>query len=142
MSDLYAREQAHLKGARFDVVLVDVYQRGAGRYADDICHLEGVKVVVPARSTTETVDAYIAAKLLDLQSQALGEVQDVERLTPEALTVQAQWTPRGTVDAGTFSTALAQAYAAHEAGIKEAEAESTAKAVEEPVAVKAVEEQA
>ena len=74
MSDIYAVEVGRRPGRRFDVVTVDVYQRGAGRRADDICHLRAHHVVAPRGVGDEIVDALIASSLLQLQAQAAGEV--------------------------------------------------------------------
>ena len=74
MSDLYAVEIARRRGRRFTLLTADVYQRGAGARADDICHLRGHAVVAPRGATSEVIDALIAASLLQLQTQALGEV--------------------------------------------------------------------
>ena len=74
MSDLYAVEIARRRGRRFTLVTADVYQRGAGARADDICHLRAHHVVVPRGVAPEVVDALIAASLLQLQAQAQGEV--------------------------------------------------------------------
>ena len=77
MSDLYAVEVGRRPGRRFEVVTVDVYQRGAGRRTDDICHLRDHHVVVPRGMVDEVVDALIASSLLQLQAQAAGEVSSL-----------------------------------------------------------------
>jgi len=75
MPDLYAREVARYvhDRSRFELVEVDVYQRGAGREEDDLCHLRGLRVVVPSGAQPPIVDAVIGAALLQLQQQAGGE---------------------------------------------------------------------
>lgn len=75
MSHLYAREVARRGRSdnRFELVVVDVYQRGAGDRRDDIRHLSGMEVVAPCGATREEVDALVATQLLQLQVQALGD---------------------------------------------------------------------
>ncbi|MBM4414896.1 MAG: hypothetical protein FJ035_01195 [Chloroflexi bacterium] len=88
MPDLYAREVARYRRerSRFEVIEVDVYQRGAGHEADDVCHLRALHVVVPSGALPRIVDALIAAVLLQLQQQADGEavavLADGERQQP------------------------------------------------------------
>lgn len=85
MSQLYARETGRLlrPGLRFQIVVVDVYQRGAGPEKDDIKHLAGLEVVAPRLAKDAEVDALVAAALLQLQAQAHGEVEALREDAPQ-----------------------------------------------------------
>jgi hypothetical protein len=88
MSSLYAVETGRIRdaGARFEIAVCDVYQGDVESpdLANDIKHLEGFRVVLPAVASDELADALIEANVIGLQQQALGEVSELATREPEA----------------------------------------------------------